>query len=472
MPLLDDTLADGDIGHIDHHVHMAKKLNGAFVDAKSDFGVVGDGVADDTVRLQEAVDACIESGDASTTTRNALYPLYIPPGTYKVTAPIVARSVEGMRVFGAGRRLTRLAPLGTMDSVLELDGSLYGTYEDFCIKSAGTTSIDKCINLHWSAASHAHSSSNNFRNIFIADTGFRAGFGIGIDNANQVDASTFINCHVRGQWHTGDVTNWQFGFQMGDGTAGNNLGHHFWGCEGYGNRYNCAFLGSSGSWIGGFLQGSEADLRVGTPNGPVSLQGVRSEDSGRMVLVDGVTTSAMNFSIEDCEFRANAMNADGFWINYKAGGVLRVANCRVRGVVSGTAKIQGDSNGRIVLLGYSSQTAVTSVLWGGAPFFACGIEQVNSSGAVIDFLAGPWINGKMYWGPIPVSGAPDVELSRPSANVMEMGANDVFRTGRVATGSRPSAATVGQGASIFDTTLNKQVWSDGTNWRDAAGSVV
>ncbi len=38
--------------------------------------------------------------------------------------------------------------------------------------------------------------------------------------------------------------------------------------------------------------------------------------------------------------------------------------------------------------------------------------------------------------------------------------------------SRPSAASSGQGAMIFDSTLNKPVWSDGTNWRDASGTIV
>lgn len=464
MTTLDTSIIEGEEGHLGHHEHIHKKLNGLVYDAIRDFGATGNGTTDDTVALQAWLDACTGSGDAATVTRAAVATAYLPPGNFKVTAPLTIKSVEGFRLIGASRRLSRFAPWGTMDSVLDIDGSLYGTFEDFCIKSGDAGVIDKCIELHWSAASHAHSSSNTFRNIFIADTTFRAGFGIGIDNANQVDAGTYINCHVRGQWSSGNTTTWQFGFQIGDGTAGNNLGHHFWGCEAYGNRYGVAFMGSSGTWIGGFTQGSEADLRVGTPNGPVSFEGVRSEDSERMVLVDGVTTSAMNLSLRDCEFRANAMNADGFWVNYKAGGVLRIDNCRVRGVTSGTAKIQGDSNGRIVLTGYSSQTAVTSVLWGGAAFFACGIEQTNSSGAVIDFLAGPWINGKMYWGPIPVSGAPTVELGLPVANVLAMGANDSFITGLAATGSRPSAVTVTKGAQFFDSTLNRPIWSDGANW--------
>lgn len=40
------------------------------------------------------------------------------------------------------------------------------------------------------------------------------------------------------------------------------------------------------------------------------------------------------------------------------------------------------------------------------------------------------------------------------------------------TGSRPAAATAGVGTQFYDTTLTKPIWSDGTNWRDAAGTIV
>jgi parallel beta-helix repeat protein len=40
------------------------------------------------------------------------------------------------------------------------------------------------------------------------------------------------------------------------------------------------------------------------------------------------------------------------------------------------------------------------------------------------------------------------------------------------TAGRPSASTAGVGAAIYDTSLSKPVYSDGANWRDAAGTVV
>lgn len=46
------------------------------------------------------------------------------------------------------------------------------------------------------------------------------------------------------------------------------------------------------------------------------------------------------------------------------------------------------------------------------------------------------------------------------------------KPGAFATGSRPTPASVGESAMIYDTTLDKPIWSDGTNWRDAAGTIV
>lgn len=43
---------------------------------------------------------------------------------------------------------------------------------------------------------------------------------------------------------------------------------------------------------------------------------------------------------------------------------------------------------------------------------------------------------------------------------------------RYTTAGRPSAAVVGAGAQYFDTTLGKPGWSDGTAWKDAAGTTI
>lgn len=42
----------------------------------------------------------------------------------------------------------------------------------------------------------------------------------------------------------------------------------------------------------------------------------------------------------------------------------------------------------------------------------------------------------------------------------------------MSTAGRPSASAAGVGANVYDNTLSKPIWSDGTVWRDAAGTAV
>jgi hypothetical protein len=65
------------------------------------------------------------------------------------------------------------------------------------------------------------------------------------------------------------------------------------------------------------------------------------------------------------------------------------------------------------------------------------------------------------------SGNGPVELVGTQVNV-----HGPLRTHSCASDERPPAADAGVGAQIYDITLHKPIWSDGTQWRDAAGSVV
>lgn len=51
-------------------------------------------------------------------------------------------------------------------------------------------------------------------------------------------------------------------------------------------------------------------------------------------------------------------------------------------------------------------------------------------------------------------------------------ASGAIKANAMAAGSRPSASTAGVGAQVYDTTLSKPIWSDGTVWRDAMGTAV
>ena len=68
-------------------------------------------------------------------------------------------------------------------------------------------------------------------------------------------------------------------------------------------------------------------------------------------------------------------------------------------------------------------------------------------------------------------GATAVNMPGPAADRTTRLAG-VLKPKAYATGGRPSAAVVGKGAMVFDTTLNKRIWSDGASWVDATGTGV
>lgn len=66
----------------------------------------------------------------------------------------------------------------------------------------------------------------------------------------------------------------------------------------------------------------------------------------------------------------------------------------------------------------------------------------------------------------------DSSVARVAPKVTGTRTDECFRTGLNVTGSRPSAATAGAGSQFYDTTLGIPIWSNGTVWKDAAGTTV
>lgn len=84
----------------------ARALSDRFADTVNvkDYGAKGDGVTDDTVAIQAAIDAAIVAGRGVKRVR-------FPAGVYIVSAALTAREVAGLHVRGDGKRLTRIVPL-------------------------------------------------------------------------------------------------------------------------------------------------------------------------------------------------------------------------------------------------------------------------------------------------------------------------------------------------------------------------
>jgi len=77
----------------DENVGSNKKKTSSWVDVKTDFGAIGDGVADDTVAIQNAASSLTNGGT-----------LYFPAGNYKISNTILLN--KGIVVLGAGLHLT------------------------------------------------------------------------------------------------------------------------------------------------------------------------------------------------------------------------------------------------------------------------------------------------------------------------------------------------------------------------------
>lgn len=70
------------------------------------------------------------------------------------------------------------------------------------------------------------------------------------------------------------------------------------------------------------------------------------------------------------------------------------------------------------------------------------------------------------------SAEPTGTVNNVRSNGVTAFGNPVRTVRAFATGARPAVSSLPVGSDIYDTTLHKPIWSDGTNWRDAAGTVV
>jgi hypothetical protein len=142
-----------------------------------------------------------------------------------------------------------------------------------------------------------------------------------------------------------------------------------------------------------------------------------------------------------------------------------------------TLRVGGDQAGAVTVKVGSDATAGTQSVWfkssGGLPpnfdsrLVATGGTSTDGNGGLQLYGASFTINA----------------LARPGTDATwDLGStslrwrNGLFssyvKIGAVATGSRPSASTAGAGACMFDTTLGKPIWSNGTIWVDATGTTV
>jgi Pectate lyase superfamily protein len=133
----------------------------------SRFGAVGDFATDDTAALQAALDHCFGPSNARHGTANVHLnkALYIPPGHYKITAPLTVEYLHGGRIVGAGRFVTQIENVTPNSSVFVTNGCGYSRFEGMRLTAAAG---GKAFDLDWdgSAGGPALQSNTFCRHIF------------------------------------------------------------------------------------------------------------------------------------------------------------------------------------------------------------------------------------------------------------------------------------------------------------------
>src|SRR5262249_50867023 len=133
----------------------------------SRFGAVGDFATDDTGALQAALDHCFGPADAPHGTANVRQnkALYVPPGQYRITAPLTVKYLHGGRIVGAGRFVTQIEQATPGASVFVTNECGYSRFEGMRLAAAAG---GKSFDLDWdgSAGGPALQSNTFCRHIF------------------------------------------------------------------------------------------------------------------------------------------------------------------------------------------------------------------------------------------------------------------------------------------------------------------
>lgn len=272
---------------------------------------VGDGIADDTVAIQNAITAAISSKLGRT--------VILPPGTFRFTTFLLFKDAQGIRFIGSGYQTILLWDGNSTDPAILLDSVKGCTFSDFQMQPKNGTVNAVGVRMIQSAGLTS-SRGNRFERVNIGGqaTCFQIG-GSGVDLNN--DSHTFRDCNLV------------------------NYTACAWSLEGtqvYAIRIdNCIAAGAAGSrcalqsdafgglgggfiWTGGGGGGhSTADFCLGAPtNQPSVIENAWWENSNRFIVTGGPSGASRTLIVRGNRWSGDAVNADGEFIRFWYPGPL------------------------------------------------------------------------------------------------------------------------------------------------------
>lgn len=339
-----------------------------------DFGAIGDGVIDDTVAVQAAI--------------NSGLPLFVPEGTYKLTATLT-KTTSGLYMRGAGPS-SKFVHFGNYGSTLKIADPL-GTsvitditlmdmlfHHDTSVQATNGSQIEiDAVRNFWFRGVQIR---NGFKGLSVigSDQGHVDGLYVLFDHdngglttgrvyvgvyptANTGKAAHSGDVFFNGcNWRGGDIANCQTGFEM---TAGDGIwigDSHIGSCTGRAifvnanNVTKCTGLLMNNCWID-FGAGSSGIVFNGsTPsiNGNHYIRNCKVLGAGVGIHGVDINTSATRIRITDCEI-SDFLN-HGVFNRAASTGDFTIQDCAIRdcslagvGAANGIT-YQGTGNGYIV----------------------------------------------------------------------------------------------------------------------------
>lgn len=304
---------------------VGEEFNGPFpswLDAKRDFGAEGDGKTDDTKALQAALDEAVKGTKNST--------LFLPSGTYRITAPLIINYAINVSVIGSDPKQTIIRWAGGAScSMFRLNGVAYSKFNRMTFEGSGIA--DAAVDQSWDGKHPYFDTANEYADDIFKDVNFgiRGGAaGHGFAEAS-IRRSQFLRNRVAGvslgNFNALDV--WINGCYFEDCETGvtNTLG------AGNFKVYNCGFrhsdkadmsmvntgefaicnntsFGSSHFFVAGFTRNpAPVTIEGNTIINPLSADAITISNQGPAFIVGNTVCSAINASGPMVR-----MTADGF----------------------------------------------------------------------------------------------------------------------------------------------------------------
>lgn len=244
------------------------------------FGATGDGVTDDTSKIQLVIDYCFgPANNPNGINYTANKVLFFPPGRFRITSPLSFTYLQGAKIIGSGRFCSTIENTAG-GNVFNINGCAYAQFEGLYLLSSGGATV---LDLNADGLNNRTSlQSNSFRDMFFE--GGHVGVAIGAGGF-QGSENLFQNCFWESNLQAGITTNNPNALQN------TVIGGNFQGCG-----IGIWMFGGSVTAVHsvGFQQSVNYDIRSDySARDRMSIAGCRTESDNFLYDVMGCDISAV-----------------------------------------------------------------------------------------------------------------------------------------------------------------------------------